>query len=207
MTDDIRDTALTVWTAVAAGLEDSGPAITLDPETAADPVAHAGRLALLWIRKWHRLALAAGVTPEQVAEIDAKAELVAVAEEAVRAYVDNQVADLRAAGAAEAAPRQEAALPRTEEELLAYGRSPEFQFRAWDFVAASRAGAAFPSDDDHHFAVWLEGMLSGLYRSYHMSQRGSSREEADAAYTAMVDGNRAIYGSLASMGQDTPGPG
>jgi len=31
-----------------------------------------------------------------------------------------------------------------------------------------------------------------------MSQHGSSREEAQAAYAAMVDGQRAIYGSLAA---------
>ena len=203
MANDIRNTALIVWRAIEQGIEDPEPGITLDTEAAADPVAHAARLALLWIRKWHRLALAAGVTADVVQEIDGKAELVAVAEKAVREYVDNKIAALLPADAAEAGPQHAVAEQPTEEELLAYGHSPEFQIKAWDFVAACRDGAAFPSDDDHYFAVWLEGMLSGLYRSYRMSQHGSSREEADAAYAAMVDGQRAIYGSLAASATTT----
>ena len=208
---DIRNTALIVWRAIEQGIEDPEPGVTLDAETAADPVAHGGRLALHWLRKWHRLALAAGVTPEQLAEIDAKTELVAVAEDSVRRYVESQVSGLLAAGAQER-PAAASEVPDVTWQLEGlhdpeeWGRSPAFQQKAWDFLGACEEGTAPPGDDDHFIASWLAGLFGGLYVSYHMTTRGSSREEAQAAYAAMVDGQRAIYGSLAaSTEQDAPG--
>lgn len=205
MTDDVRGAALTVWTAVQRGLEDPGPDITLDAETAADPVAQAARLALLWMRKWHRLALAAGVTAETVQEIDGKAELVAVAEDSVRKYVAGQIAALHAdhdddAPAAAIDPGLADVTDLTRLDGL--GRSAKFQAKAWDFISACEEGTAGPSEDDHYLAAWLAGMLRGLFVNYDMTAHGSSREQAQAAYTAMVAGQQAIYGSLASMEQE-----
>jgi len=199
------------WDAIRSWSGGVPPDLTLDSQTLALALSHAAGVAYKWLSLWHRLALAAGVTPEQVAEIDATPDLTAAADESARKHIDAQLASLRlddpeaAAVSAATLARMDAVLKlaathggRSAGELAELGRSPGFHLKAWNFIASCAGGTPAPSSDDHYLAVWLEGMLSGLYVSYHQSVRGSSREEAHAAYAALIEGQQAIYGALSA---------
>ena len=96
MSDDSQGSAAakTAWYAIRCGLEGTQPSITLDTQTAAEAVGYTAGIALTWMRNWHRLALASGVTPEEITAIEANAELAALADSYVLQGIDEKMARL-----------------------------------------------------------------------------------------------------------------
>jgi len=83
----------TVLHAMKCGLDGSQPNLTLPGGSAAYTVGFASAVALTWIRAWHRLVLALGVTDEQITAIEADPDLAARADVLVANYIDHQIAE------------------------------------------------------------------------------------------------------------------
>ena len=206
----MRAAALTAWHVMRCGLDGTTPDLDPDPRTVQQAAGFAAGQALIWIRDWHRLALACDLTEEKIAEINAAEPVVTMADTLTRQFINGQIAALLQPGDPAAAqpqpePAQQPAVNEAaRDDLDTRGRSPQFKLACWDFLAAFQDGTAAPPED-HHVALWLAGAFSRLWVRYLMLHKGVSEAEAEAAYSEMVDGQRAIYGSLASMEQEAPG--
>jgi hypothetical protein len=93
----------------------------------------------------------------------------------------------------------------TEDQIDAWGRGPEYKVAFWDFVSAVESETAVPSDLDFLFASHLAGMFREMWIRHLTRTKGDDRTSAAAAYSAMVEGERAIYGSLAAGEDQVPG--